>query len=74
MTPEMREILDKLNQVSVVHYDVESAASTVNEIYKDANKWWNEKNRKEIIQSVRSILLLSSGSLINDWAAELKSL
>ena len=74
MAPEMREILDMLNKVSVVHYDTKSAADTINTVYVNVDAWWNEKNRAKTILNVRNTLILSSSKLIKDWAAELKIL
>jgi len=74
MTPEMRTILDMLNKVSVLHYKVQSAAETINEIYMNAEEWWNEKYRAETVKYVRNKLIASPDSLIKDWSSELKNL
>jgi len=74
MTPEMQVITDMLQKVSVVHYDIKSLVDVINKNFNHIEKWWNEKERAEIIKKARDELIYSSKSIIDDWSSELKKL
>lgn len=74
MTREMQLIIDMLQKVSVIHYDIKSLTDAINKNFNNTEEWWNEKERAETIRIARNELIYSSQSIIDKWSYELKKL
>tara|TARA_Y100000741_G_scaffold304029_1_gene246000 strand:- start:1092 stop:1688 length:597 start_codon:yes stop_codon:yes gene_type:complete len=74
MTREMKIIIDMLQKVSVIHYDIKSLTDAINKNFNNTEEWWNEKERVETIRIARNELIYSSQTIIDNWSYELKKL
>ena len=67
MTREMKIIIDMLQKVSVIHYDIKSLTDAINKNFNNTEEWWNEKERVETIRIARNELIYSSQTIIDNW-------
>lgn len=71
--PSLQPHFDRLQAVGVMHYTPESAAATVNAIYRDTHTWWNSAALQEARQNFCFHLARTSDDWLSQWVTELNT-
>ena len=67
---EAEPYYDELRTVGILHDTPESAAATLNAVYRDVASWWKDPSRREALRRFSRRFARTSSHAIRDWAAE----
>jgi len=65
---------DELYQAGILHYEPEYAADTINSMYHNVQKWWDEPERRNAAKRFAYRFALNSSTDAKDWAKALRQL
>ncbi|SEJ87871.1 putative transferase, LIC12162 family [Propionispira arboris] len=66
--------LDLMERVGILHYEIETAATLINEIFKDVEFWWNDPIRKQAVSELKKRYWNEFGDPEKWWLKELGDL
>ena len=69
-----RPYFDELKRAGIYHTTPESAASKVNEIYKDPQSWWNSPEVQDARENFCHRFARTSENWLKEWKKELQNL
>jgi putative transferase (TIGR04331 family) len=71
---EVGSLFEELRAVGIFHPSAESAASFLNENYKNIESWWEMPETKVAVDNIRDYFFNYSGHFTREWTQELVSL
>ena len=74
LRPNAQPYYDRLQKVGIFHTSPESAASKINEVYKDPLKWWSLPAVQEVRHEFCERFARTNNEWIREWKLELSGL
>jgi putative transferase (TIGR04331 family) len=74
LRPSAKPFFDELRKAGILHDSPESAAKKVNEIFKDPQSWWNQKEIQETLNNFNYHFLRTSDDWLCEWKHEFQDI
>lgn len=74
LRPSAKPFFDELRRVGILHDTPESAAKKVNEIFKDPQLWWHQKEIQETLNDFNYHFLRTSDDWLREWKHEFQAI
>ena len=70
---EAKDILNKLQEVGILHYSYDSAISFIVKVEKDINKWWLDYKLQSAVKKFCNSYAYTSSNFEIEWKKKIKS-